>query len=179
MDKNKKVLAVLEGLATIVLGVLVAIFGTQTLATYFGILFIVSGATFLVVSVAGLAKLKALSFAAVLAFTVLTTFGILLLIQPGLLGLFITLFVYFVIALGGALFFYGIYFMIKYNVIYGIGQMTLGVIVSVLGILYLTVGGFRQAFWIVVGVVIALYGILLVISGLTKKDFSTKLVVKK
>ncbi len=178
MDKNKKIITVFEGLATVVLGVLIAIFGTQTLATYFGILFLVSGAGFLVVSITGLAKLKTLVFGAVLAFTTLVLFGVLLLIHPELLEFFIVLFVYFIIALGGALFLHGIYFMIKHNVIYGIGQMTLGAIAVVLGVLYLTIAGFRAAFWVVIGVVVALYGVLLVVDGLSKKDILKQIDAK-
>ena len=178
MDKNKKIITVFEGLATVVLGVVIAIFGTQTLATYFGILFLISGVGFLVVSIAGLAKLKTLVFGAVLAFTTLVLFGVLLLIHPELLEFFIVLFVYFIIALGGALFLHGIYFMIKHNVVYGIGQMTLGAIAVVLGVLYLTISGFRAAFWVVIGVVVALYGVLLVVDGLSKKDILKQIEAK-
>ena len=178
MDKNKKIITVFEGLATVVLGVLIAIFGTQTLATYFGILFLISGAGFLVVSIAGLAKLKTLVFGAVLAFTTLVLFGVVLLVEPDLLDTFIRLFVYFIIALGGALLLHGIYFMIKHNVIYGIGQMTLGAIAIVLGVLYRVVIPFRTAFWIVIGVVVALYGILLVVDKKKKKDILKQIEAK-
>lgn len=179
MDKNKKLLTVLEGIAVVALGVLIAIFGTKTLATYFAVLFLVAGAGFLVVSIVGLVKLKTLLFSTVLAFTVATTMGVVLLVQPEIFEIVVYLFVLFVIAVGGALFLHGIYFMIKHNAIYGIGQMTLGAIAIVLGILYIKIPDFRKAFWIVVGVVVALYGILLIVGGLANKKSPVKQIEAK
>ena len=168
--ENKKLLSIIEGVATIALGVLIAIFGTKTLGLYFGIMLIVVASGFLAIAIANLVKTKELKFVPVLGFGVAITFGVLLVVYPELVEFFITLFVYFLIAFGGALVLYGIYSLVKHSLVYGAGQITLGAVVITLGLLYLFVWQFRVAFWIIVGVVVALSGVFLIVATLLNKD---------
>ena len=63
-----------------------------------------------------------------------------------------------IIAFGFALLVYGVYAAAKVNKGYGIGQIIIGVLAALMGVLYITLPEFRTAFWIVVGILIALYG---------------------
>ena len=171
---NKKLIGILEGILTIVLGVLIAIFGIGTLDLYFGIVFVAMAALFLVVSIVALAKTGVLPFGAVLAFTTLLTFGIFILTNRLSVGYVIYLLVIFVIAAGGALVFYGAYSAAKINLAYGIGQIVLGALAVVAAVLYLTVPEFYRAFWIIVGVLVALYGVLVLVEALTDKKLLKK-----
>ena len=176
---NKKLVLVLEAIATVALGILVAIFGTQTLSMYFGIVFLLAAVGFLAASILSLAKLHTITFAPILAFCVLTTLGILLLARFDMVGFLVWLFIYVLLGVGAALVLHGVYFMIKHNVVIGVGEITLGLVVTLLSALYLTVPPFQVAFWIVAGVVIAVYGVLLLIGALTNKTLVTPKVIEQ
>ena len=77
--------------------------------------------------------------------------------------------VHLLIALGGALIIYGAYAAVKINGFYGVGQIVLGAAAVTVGVLYLLVPEFNMAFWIIVGVLIAVYGVLLLVAALTNK----------
>ena len=166
---NKKLLTILEAVATIVLGVLIAIFGIGTLNVYFGVVLVISAAAFLAIAIIGLSKTGLLSFGATFSFTTLLTFGIVLLLNRVSLGYIFYLLAFLVVALGGALAIFGVFTMVKFNLFYGLGQLVLGALAIVVGILYLTVPEFHVAFWIIVGVLVSLYGVLLLITAITNK----------
>lgn len=168
---NKKLLGILEGTATIALGVLVAIFGGQTvLDIYFGVLFIVAGATFLTFAIVGLTRTGILRFLLVfLAFAFLTV-GIVLVIRHYSLGELVRLLVYLLIAAGGALIAYGAYTIVKFNVFYGVGQIVIGAAAITVAVLYLTIPEFYTWFWIIVGVLVAIYGVVLLVMAILSKD---------
>ena len=81
MDKNKKLINVLESVAMIALGVCVAIFGFRTFDMYFGIVFLIAAVGFLVAAIVGVSKLRLLNFGFLFAFTALTTFGVVILLN--------------------------------------------------------------------------------------------------
>ena len=169
MDKNKKLINVLEACAMIALGVCVAIFGFRTFDMYFGIVFLVAAVGFLAAAIVGVSKYRILHFGLLFAFTALTTFGVIILMNQFTLYYMVIVLVYLLIALGGALAIYGVYAIGKINGFYGIGQIVLGAIAITIGILYLLVPEFGVAFWIIVGVLIAVYGVLLLVNALIDK----------
>ena len=59
--------------------------------------------------------------------------------------------------------------MARISTFYGVGQMVIGLLAITFGVLYLTVPQFQVAFWIVVGVMVAVYGVLLTASALASK----------
>ena len=172
MDKNKKLANVFEAIALIAFGVLVAIFGFRTFDLYFGIVFLVAAVGFLIAVIYGLSKLKMLSFSMVLGFTACATFGTVILLNQFSLYYMVIVLVYLLIAFGGALILFGSYAAAKYNVFYGVGQIVLGVLAVTSGVLYLVLPEFRVAFWIIVGVLLAVYGVLLLITALTGKKLT-------
>ena len=170
MNKDKLIL-VLEGAIIVALGVLIAIFGlAAVLDTYFGILAVVSGAILAILAVVTISKKKELALSTVAMSAVLITVGVGLLIPGWLTVASIILFLIFVlIGLGGGLILYGIYTLTKGRTLFGIAQMVAGAALLVLGILYLTVEDFRQAFYIALGIAIAVYGCLVIISAFLDK----------
>lgn len=166
---SKKIFGIIEGVVIIALGVLVAIFGIRTLNLYFGILFVVAAAAFLVIGLVEIIKLKRLSFTSCLGFAAFLVLGISILAYYLNFEFIVEIVSLLVIAVGGALIFFGVYTAIVFNVFYGVGQIVLGALAATMGILYITVPGFRTAFWIVVGILIALYGVIYLIEAIAGK----------
>ncbi len=167
---NKKLITVLEGAITLTIGVLIAIFGIQTvLDLYFGILFLVGGVVLLVIEFVRLIKNGKMVFSGLLLGCALTAIGGCLLGHHLSLGVLIGVIVILTIAFGGALMIFGIFTLLKINKALGIGQILIGFLASLMGVLYLTVPGFAQAFWIVIGILIAIYGAFIIVYTLVKK----------
>ena len=81
-------------------------------------------------------------------------------------GVLIGLLVYIMLALGIALVLYGIYTAVALKgLVPGIAQIVIGAAIIVLTILFLTVEDFRTVFWIITGVLVAVYGVLMLISA--------------
>ena len=167
---NKKLLGILEGAAAIVLGVLVAIFGGQAvLDVYFGVLFVIAAAGILAFAIVGLVRTKILLFPALFVGIALGLIGSFMLANYYSFGYLVYTLVLLVIAAGFALVFYGIYTLVKFNVFYGIGQIVIGGALSTLGFCYIFVGGFYKWFWVIVGVLIAVYGLVYAIAAILNK----------
>ena len=178
MNKDKLIL-VLEGAIVVALGILIAIFGLATvLDTYFGILAVVSGAILAILGIVAISKKQELSLGTVTLACILITVGVGLLIPGWLTVASIILFLVFIlIGLGGGLIFYGIYSLAKGRMVFGVAQLIAGIALLVIGILYLTVNDFAKAFYIALGIAIAVYGVLLIVSAFLdtkKKQLETK-----
>ena len=59
--------------------------------------------------------------------------------------------------------------LLKKDILAGICQIIIGAATIVLSILFLTVEEFRNIFWIIVGVVVAVYGVLVIVTALLNK----------
>ena len=168
--KNKQLVLFLEGLLTTVVGVRIAVFGIQTVIdTYFGILFLITGVAFLGIECVALSKKNELSFANLFLGMACLLIGIFLLASILSFGILIGIFVTLVIAFGAALMFYGVYSLAKKETVAGVVQLVFGAVAVTMGILYLTVDDFAKAFWIVIGILVALYGAFLMVTALVKK----------
>ena len=173
MDKQK-LLGILEGAAIVALGVLIAIFGFATVVDiYFGIVACVVGAALLGVSVYAMTK-KELTFGLLGLGAILVAVGIGLLVHQLSFGVLIGFVVFAILGFGAALIIYGIYLLARKYTIYGILVLLIGILLVTFSVLYLTVPEFRQAFWIAVGISIALYGVLYIVFILTEKKAITK-----
>ena len=168
---NKKLLGIIEGALVIALGVLIAIFGGQAvLDIYFGILFIIAGVALLVIVITALVKTKLLNFGLTfLSFAALVV-GSFLVSSLYSFGAFVALLILLVIAAGGALIFHGAYSIGKKRPFYGIGEIVVGAAAITVGILYIFVPEFVKVFWIIVGILVALYGVLLIINAAMSKE---------
>ena len=168
---KQKLFAIIEGAIIIALGILIAIFGPVTvLDTYVGIVCLVLGVALLIASIVSYADTKTLALPGLSLGFILISFGIGLLV-PGFLslGMVFLFLVFALIGLGVALIVYGAYMLSKKFVFTGIGQIVIGVLLVVFCFLYLFVEEFRTAFWIIIGVLIAIYGVFFIIGALLEK----------
>ena len=169
---KQKIITIIEGAIIIALGVLVAIFGpAPVLDTYVGIVSIVFGAALLIASIIGYAQTKLLGLPGLVLACVAISLGIgLLLNENGIsLGFIFPILVYALLGLGVALIIYGAFLLGKKFLFTGIGQVVIGVLLVVFSLLYILVPDFRNAFWIIVGILIALYGVFFIISAFLVK----------
>ena len=70
---------------------------------------------------------------------------------------------------GGAFIVYGVFVAAKGKVPFGVAFMVIGGALIALAACYLAFEDFRKVFWIIVGVLIAVYGALLIVLALTEK----------
>ena len=172
--KKEKLTQVLVGAIMVALGILVAIFGTEAFDLYFGILATAAGAVLLAYAIFLLTKKQKLSASIFILPCVLLTFGICLLIPGGPIsfGMLVNVIVVLVLGLGAGLIFYGVYLIAKKATLNGVINLVIGAAAVTLSILYLTVPEFAKAFWIIVGIVIALYGVLEIVDAFIEKTSS-------
>ncbi len=168
---NKKLLTILEGCAVIALGVLMAIFGGQkVLDVYFGVLFVVAGAGLTAFSIATLVKTKLLPFGAVFGASASILIGTFLLASYYSFANLVYTIVLLIIAAGMALVLYGIYTIVKFSVVYGIGQLVIGAAAAALGFCYIYIASFYKWFWIIIGILVAVYGVVTIVGAILKKE---------
>ena len=167
---NSKVTKVLEGAVLVVLGVLVAIFGGGTAVDiYFGIVALVCGLCLIALALVTLSQKKLFDASDFLMGTVLTTVGVCLFTPWLTFAALIDLFIVIILGLGIGLIFLGIYSLAKKAVVTGVGEIVIGALMVVFAIIYKLVPDFHPAFWIIVGVLIAIYGVLVIISGMLEQ----------
>ena len=171
---KEKLLNIIEAIVIIVLGVIIAVCGGgAALDLYFGIVCIVGGVALAAISVYTLAKTKVLPFGTTFLSVALITVAITLFIGQLSFGVLIGLIVYLMLAFGITLVIYGIYTTVALkNLIGGIAQILVGAAIIVLTILFLTVEDFRTVFWIIAGILVAVYGVLMLISALVPQKKS-------
>ena len=63
----------------------------------------------------------------------------------------------------------GVYEIAKKNTFGGLVNIIIGVAAITLSVLYIAVEGFRDAFWIIVGVLVAIYGVLVIVGAFLGK----------
>ena len=167
---NNKIATITEGIVAIVLGVLIAIFGGgEVLNIYVGVVCLIGGIACLLVAGYALVKKAPFPVGATIFGSVLLTLGIALLAGGISIAVAIDILVYALLGVGAGFVLCGIYALVNKALALGIGQIAIGAGLVVLSILYITVPDFRTAFWIIVGILVALYGALVVVSALLEK----------
>ena len=170
MKSNKTLIAVLEGIVVLLLGIFVAVFGVgSTLNVYFGIVACVLGSFLLAFSLFLIFKGEVLTFAPLALGGALIGISIGVFTQVISFAMLITILIFALMGLSGALILYGLYNLVKYSVFYGLGQMVIGGGILALTLVYHFNPGFQNVFWIITGILIAVCGGLQVIFALTKK----------
>ena len=167
--KKEKLTQVLVGAILVALGILVAIFGTQAFDLYFGIIATAAGAVLLAYAIVLLTKKQKLSASAFVLPSVLLAVGITLFTPVLEFSALVQFIVVLILGLGAGLIFYGVYLIAKKATLNGVINLVIGAVAVTLSVLYLFVGDFRPVFWIIVGIVIALYGILEIVSAFLEK----------
>ncbi len=173
--KKEKLVGILEAIVIIAFGIIISVFGGGTaLDIYFAIVALVAGAVLLIVNIYSLVKVKELNFALTFLSSALITVGVAILAKGLSFGVLIPLMAYLLLGLGIALVLYGIFVAVRKNLFYGVGQIVVGAVLATLVIIFLTVPEFAHAFWIIVGVVLAIYGVLLLVFTLVGKPEKKK-----
>ena len=168
--KKEKLSKVLTGLIIATLGVLIAIFGVAAvLNIYLGVVACVAGVSLLVYACVLMGKKVVLPPFYLVAGFALIAISIGLFLNLINVGVVVTLLVFAVIGGGAGLTFYGIYLLSKKAKTLGLIDICVGVVALTLGILYLTVDGFAKVFWIITGILIAVYGIAATVIALSEK----------
>lgn len=172
---KEKLAGILEAIVIIAFGIIIAVFGGGTaLDLYFAIVALVAGTVLMIVDIYTLAKTKELDFALTFLSCALLTVGVAILVKRLSFAVLIPLVAFLLLGLGIALILFGLFVALRKNIFYGVGQMVVGLVLAVLVILFLTIPEFAQAFWIIVGVVLAIYGVLLLIFTLSGKSSKKK-----
>ena len=177
---NKKMVKqIISGLVCITLGVLIAIYGTNAIDTYLGIIGCVIGASLL--GLEGILAYKKIELnpIALLYGATLLTVGIFLFTDVLTVANLLNFIVVIVVGVGAGLLLYGVYLFSKREKFSGFIDTLLGVVALVISILYITVEKFREVFWIIFGVVFAAYGLLLVVTSFIKPKDPNKIKVRK
>ena len=157
----------ISGLIMIILGVLIAIFGGETvLDVYFGIVALVSGICLLALGIYNMSKKAPVAPAPLLLGAVLMAVGITLFTDFLSIGVLVNLLVICVLGSGVGLIIYGAYLLSRKQTASGVMNLVVGVVCVTLASLFIAVADFRSVFWIIVGVVIAVYGLVETIYGI-------------
>ena len=118
-----------------------------------------------------LIKAKAIVFSTVFVATALLTLGIALLAKELSIAGIIYILAYLLLAFGVALILFGLFTMFgAKNLVAGLVQVIIGAAIVTLTLLFLFVPDFAKAFWIIVGVIIIVYGILSLVFAITGKE---------
>lgn len=176
MKNNQKLTAILEGLIIVILGILVAVVGVgEAIDIYFGILTTVTGSLIAIfVLYLIFSGKKAIPLGLTLISGALLAIGIGLFCNYLTFAMLVNILIMIVLGAGAALIVYGIHFAIRVNFVYGIGTIVIGAIAVTLCALYLNVPDFAKAFWVIVGILIAIYGCLLVVMNVIETKPSKK-----
>ena len=168
--KKEKLSKVLTGLIIATLGVLIAIFGVAAvLDVYLGVVACVAGACLIVYACLLVSKKEILPPFPLVVGGALIALAVGLFLGKIGVGVIIVALVFAVLGGGAGLILYGIYLLTKKAKTLGFINLIVGVVAVTLAVLFLTVDGFATAFWIITGILIAIYGVFETVSALSKK----------
>ena len=167
---NNKLVQVLEGAVLVALGIIIAICGIgSAIDLYFGIIFTIAGACLLVLGFTGLSKKNTEGLSDVILGAVLLTIGICLFTPWLSFGALVEILVIALMGLGFGLILTGAYFVSHKAIFNGVGQIVVGALMVTFVIIYKVNPDFAKAFWIIIGVLVAVYGALVIVSALINK----------
>lgn len=168
--KKEQLTRIIIGAVIVVLGVLIAVFGAESvLDTFFGIAGCVAGGCLLGFGIYQIAKKQEINPMTIILGSVLLAVGITLFTPWLSVGILINLLVIVVLGAGAGLVFFGVYKIAKKEVSFGILNIVVGVVAITLAALYLGLPEFRKVFWIIVGIVVATYGCVETVLAIVKK----------
>lgn len=170
---KEKYVRIIAAIIVIATGIMIAICGAgQTLDLYLGITAIVAGSVLTILNLALAFTSKKMAFPMLFLSVTLIAIGIAFFTHYISFAVLVNVLVLATLGLGIALMVFGLFVMIASKKIpYGVVMMVLGAAVVTVVVIYLNVAEFRKAFWIITGVVIAVYGAVeLVIALIPPKD---------
>ena len=155
---------VLCGLAIIALGVLIAFYGpAEVLNLYFGIVACSVGGAFVIYGIFLLSKRESVPSFAFISGGALIAIGVGFLAGRIDTSVFVSLIVFAVLGIGAGVTLYGIYLLGQKINFVSIIHLAGGIATLTFAILYLAIDKFAKVFWIVIGILIALYGLISIV----------------
>ena len=167
--KNKDLTKIIQGLVAVIVGILLAVLGIGVINTYLGVLAIATGAILLVFAFYTLFDKKLLPLGPLALGGALIAIGVG--VFTGYIGfeVLINIIVFSLFGVGGAFIVFGVYVTAKGKVPFGVAFMLIGGGLIALAACYLAFADFRKVFWIITGILIAVYGALMIVLALTEK----------
>lgn len=167
---KEKYAKIIAPIVIIVVGIIIAVCGAGALDLYFGIGALAAGIILAIVNIVTIAKDKTVAFSTLFFSTAFIVVGIAFLIHQLSFGPLVTLVAYLILGLGAALVLYGLLtILLAKKTAFGLVQAIFGLVIIALVIVFLNVPEFAKAFWIVTGILIALYGAFELALVLTNK----------
>ena len=167
--KKEKLSKVLTCAVLIVLGILIAIFGVGAIDIYLGVVACVAAVVVLADTIFLISRKEKLVASPFVLSLVLLAIGITLFVHWISFAAIVNFLVVVILGTGAGLLCYGIYLLARKENSNGLLNIVMGVVAVVLAILYMAVPDFGKVFWIIVGVVIAVYGLLGLVFTLIEK----------
>ena len=169
--KEQKIKAVIQGAIFLVLGILIAVFGIgSTMDIYLGVLAIISGTGLICFSCYLFLMKQPMALAPLGLGAALFGIAIGVFVKEITFQMLITILLFALLGFSCALMLFGIYTAVKFNPLFGISQIIIGAGLFVLAMCYHFIPDFRNVFWIIAGILIAVYGGLYAIYALVRKD---------
>ena len=164
----------MSAIIMIAFGILVAIFGPKSLDLYLGILCIVSGVSLLVAAILTASQTRIIPVPVLFAGIFLLTIGICSFTDLLSFTFLITFVILAIGALGLTYIIHGISLCTKKAGAFGAIEIVLGTLAVTFTVLFFAVPDFQPVVWIVLGVLIALYGLFELIACLSGKEIIKK-----
>ncbi len=175
-NMKDKIVPIVGGALLIALGIIIAVCGAgYALDIFIGVIALIAGAALLGLGIYSTIKDNKFAFGYLFLGIALLLLGSFLLASFFIsLAVFINIAIVLVLALGAALLAAGIFNIVKKNLLLGIIELVLGVALIIFASLYIALDDFRDIFWIIVGVVVAVFGVLVIVSAFVDKKGSKK-----
>ena len=173
--KNKDLSKVAQGIIAVVVGILIAVLGIgAVMDTYLAIFAIVVGSILMLLAGYVAYNKKPLPLATLAMGGSLVAIGIGVFADYISFAMLINIIVVSLYGVGVALIIYGIYVAAKHNAPFGVAFIVVGGALIAMASCYIAFEDFRKVFWIVTGILIAVYGALLIVLALTDKNGKKK-----
>ena len=167
---NNKLASVLRGVLVVVLGILIAVCGIgTTINLYFGVVSIIAGVLLLLLAFYCTAKRLPLALEGFLLGPILITVAIAIFMEKLSFGVLVGLLIFVLMGLGFGLILLGVVSLVRKSLFYGVGEIVIGALLVLFTALYLGIPDFATAFWIIVGILIALLGVAIIVFAFIDK----------
>ncbi|MCR5184757.1 MAG: hypothetical protein K6C32_01575 [Bacilli bacterium] len=176
---KNKIIGIIEGAIIVVLGILLAVKQEGTVDVYFGVVFMIMGILLLGLEIFSLIKVKAYQFSGMFLGISLIAISAGLFMEKVSFQEILKIALIIVFAFGIALTINGIFVLIKGFIYNGVGQIVIGALITTLSLIYAYNEDFHDAFWIIVGVIVAIYGVILIFGAIFSKKLALKKAVEK
>ena len=167
---NNKIARILEGAILVALGIIIAICGIGTaIDLYFGIVLSVAGAAFLILGFMNLSKKDESGLSDLILGSVLLTVGVCLFTPWLSFAGLVEILIIALMGLGIGLILVGSICVSKKLLFTGVGEIVIGALLVTFVVIYKINPDFGKAFWIIIGILVAVYGALVIVDALISK----------